>query len=375
MARGKKRHHSVEVKVEDARPTGQDLVPPSGKSGDVKVGPCETDKTGSSPGLRAQSHSEFFDHLVDLIPAKYYHESDFEVVNPRYLKKAEKAAAKMAAKEAYKKAKRAKLDPDQAKTSLEVQKEKDELKKREAPGNEAPAGLQFNIGSSTAASREELKERLQARLEELRKQREIQKRKDNTAKAKAWLSRERDKSRQRAQLQLAKGSRGGAPGASTGNAEEVSNLKFGNIKTGGPEGNWKKKKHQKPSKEVLLERAKAKKERAAALANTAEGEAKAHTEAWSVAMARARGEKVLDDPKLLRRSLKKEKRAKDKSRSAWEERKQKEVEQKEAKQQKRRENLKKRADSKIQKKKDKRDKKLLRPGFEGRKAGSIQKSG
>lgn len=40
----------------------------------------------------------------------------------------------------------------------------------------------------------------------------------------------------------------------------------------------------------------------------------------------------------------------------------------------RKDNLKKRADSKIQKKKDKRDKKLLRAGFEGRKIGPIQKN-
>lgn len=40
-------------------------------------------------------------------------------------------------------------------------------------------------------------------------------------------------------------------------------------------------------------------------------------EAWGAAMLRARGERVLDDPARLRRSLKKEAKAADKRRGAW----------------------------------------------------------
>ncbi len=40
-------------------------------------------------------------------------------------------------------------------------------------------------------------------------------------------------------------------------------------------------------------------------------------EAWRKALQQARGEKVYDDPKRLRRSLKKEKDAKRKSQAAW----------------------------------------------------------
>lgn len=40
-------------------------------------------------------------------------------------------------------------------------------------------------------------------------------------------------------------------------------------------------------------------------------------EGWQAALQRARGEKVLDDPKLLRRSLKREGKSKQKSAAKW----------------------------------------------------------
>jgi len=71
-------------------------------------------------------NAKFFDRLVDLVPAKYYHPSDQELVNTKYLKKIAKAAAKQAMKEQYKQNKRAKLDPDTAQTSLQIQQQKAE---------------------------------------------------------------------------------------------------------------------------------------------------------------------------------------------------------------------------------------------------------
>lgn len=69
------------------------------------------------------THSRFFDRLVDLVPPKYYHGSDVELINTKYLKKSAKAAAKQAMKEQHKQNKRAKLNPDTAKTSLQIQQQ------------------------------------------------------------------------------------------------------------------------------------------------------------------------------------------------------------------------------------------------------------
>ena len=69
---------------------------------------------------RVREHSDFFDRLVELIPAKYYVP---EEANPEWSKfnktKSAKAAAKQAAKENSKKALRAKLQPSNARSTLE----------------------------------------------------------------------------------------------------------------------------------------------------------------------------------------------------------------------------------------------------------------
>ena len=71
---------------------------------------------------RLRQYSQFFDRLVELVPAKYYLDTDREEpANSRFLKKNAKADAKRAAKDAAKKRKRERLDPDTAQTTLDVQ--------------------------------------------------------------------------------------------------------------------------------------------------------------------------------------------------------------------------------------------------------------
>ena len=84
-------------------------------------------------------------------------------------------------------------------------------------------------------------------------------------------------------------------------------------------------------------------------------------------------EKVLDDPKLLQKSIKREARAKKKSREKWEERTAKVKEQMDAAQTKRKSNIKARKDGKMERKMDKASNKRNRPGFEGRSDGFINK--
>ena len=71
---------------------------------------------------KLRQYSQFFDRLVELVPAKYYVENYREQpANTRFLKKNAKAEAKKAAKDAAKKRKRENLDPDSAQTTLDVQ--------------------------------------------------------------------------------------------------------------------------------------------------------------------------------------------------------------------------------------------------------------
>lgn len=40
-----------------------------------------------------QAHSAFFDHLVELVPARHYHDLDADRVSTKYMKKADREAA------------------------------------------------------------------------------------------------------------------------------------------------------------------------------------------------------------------------------------------------------------------------------------------
>jgi hypothetical protein len=67
---------------------------------------------------------------------------------------------------------------------------------------------------------------------------------------------------------------------------------------------------------------------------------KAERHQWAAAMKRAAGEKVLDDPKLLKRSLKREAKRKEKSAATWAQKEKEQKEARDAKQNKRQTNLK-----------------------------------
>jgi polynucleotide 5'-kinase involved in rRNA processing len=79
---------------------------------------------------------------------------------------------------------------------------------------------------------------------------------------------------------------------------------------------------------------------------------------------------VHDDPKLIKDSLKEEKRQQ-KHAAQWKERQKTLDKQRKEKQKKRTENIRDRAHQKKLRKIEKREKKLMRPGFEGRRDGYV----
>ncbi|ETV99357.1 hypothetical protein H310_08071 [Aphanomyces invadans] len=70
----------------------------------------------------------------------------------------------------------------------------------------------------------------------------------------------------------------------------------------------------------LLKKAEAKKARMEELKKTEEGRAVVAAKGWEKALKQAQGDKVLDDPKLLRNKLKKKLKQKDKSSKEWKQR-------------------------------------------------------
>ncbi|KAI8573017.1 hypothetical protein RHMOL_Rhmol01G0246500 [Rhododendron molle] len=97
------------------------------------------------------------------------------------------------------------------------------------------------------------------------------------------------------------------------------------------------------------------------------GLAKKHS--WKAAVSRAAGDKVHDDPKLLKVSMSKEKRRHEKNAEKWKDRVESREKVKGEKKQKRAANIAERIHQKKMRKIAKREKKLMRPGFEGRKEG------
>lgn len=84
---------------------------------------------------QVKENSQFFDRLADMIPAKYYSNADTEDhIDTTWLKKSDKAAAKLLMKQNYKQNKRAKLDPDAAQTTLDIQKLKAQQQRDAAEG-------------------------------------------------------------------------------------------------------------------------------------------------------------------------------------------------------------------------------------------------
>lgn len=319
--------------------------------------------------------AEFLDRLVDLIPAKHYLDSAAEGhVEVRYLQKSERAAMKEEFKKKYKEAKRAKLDPDEAVGTLVQLQKQQEAKQRER--EEQQQGADGDDAHKTASRTEELRLKLQKRLEDMRKQRKAEETKEKVKSVKDWKEEALKKGRKKAAAQQKQGrqkmskieridreERTTRGNRSVQQKEKPvgSDFSFGKLEFGGEDGARPKKKQ---SKQELLEHVE--KESQKTLSKDEE-----KRRAWKAALARAHGEKVLDDPRLLKKSIKKDVKLKERKTKAWNERMEKVKEKQNQRQQKRKDNLQQRIDAKREKKKERREKKLLRAGFEGRKKGFI----
>ncbi|KAK1918244.1 hypothetical protein P3342_000964 [Pyrenophora teres f. teres] len=186
-----------------------------------------------------------------------------------------------------------------------------------------------------------------------------------------------DEARQQAEEQLAR-IRGGSGSPSIFPArspETERNFNFGKIAWDGQQLDSNlsgflenKKKKGKSDAKTALEAAKKKQARINAFDEDKRKDIQ-EKDLWLAAKKRAQGEKVFDDVNLLKKSLKRQQKQKDKSKQEWKERLTNVDQGKAAKQKKREENLKKRKEEKGQKGKKKAvkkpGKKVKRPGFEG----------
>ncbi|PPR85865.1 hypothetical protein GOBAR_AA34830 [Gossypium barbadense] len=287
-------------------------------------------ETESSIDLKSLIHENalFFDKLVELIPARFYLPDEKDKPWFQGLSKAEKASAKKQSRENIKKARRDRLDPEKSsKTTLDLLKENIE---KEKSGKDSDAEeeevevrpIMPDVDDERSVTYEELRERLRKKIEELRGEKDVE--------------------------------------------EAAKELTFSRVKLGDEDKHGKKKR--KLSKLKELENAM---KLEAAKKDPEKGEVIAKKHSWKAAMDRAAGIKVHDDPKLLKQSILKEKKRHKKNAEKWSERVETTQKLKVGKQQKRSENIADKIHQKKMRRIAKREKKLLRPGFEGRKEGFI----
>lgn len=336
---------------------------------------------------RVHEHRLFFDKLVELIPAKIYIAKDDDENTWHYgMSKAQRAAAKQATKEHLKKAKRDRLDPDKFTSTLDLLQQRSQVSiKAENDKAEAASNGKVQGQASRAATYEELRERLHKRMELLRAKRNADAAADTARKARTWKN-EKKRNSQKRKRDISSGGlnqnaditsampkqlkqelvevKSGVVKKKSG-VGATDTFEFGRVKMGlQSDMNRCSKKRRKESKEQLLVKAS---KLQSEMQDPKIGQDVSMKHSWSAALSRSSGEKVYDDPGLLKQSLKREKHHRQRSSKNWEERKETVKQAVDAKQRTRREHIKERKLQNKEKKIAKREKKLLRPGFEGRR--------
>jgi len=324
---------------------------------------------------RISSHNSFFDELIELIPASYYLPKDSSVENEKYYHNTKKVAAssKVDAKE-IRKAKKAKFDPNNVKSVQTLQEEKKmkeeeeneiENENEEESGDENEMNHEVDIKDlkpmTKVSSITELQERLKKSIDDLRAKRKAQ---NNNAihsrdeLLKKRLKRKRDR---KEQIQKKKEKRrktndmvgmdipeGQAAESTkaTKTKEVEENVSFGKIVFN--EETEKKKKKGPTDTLGRLKQAEANKKKLEKLKSTDMEKAEALEEKiqWSKAMKLVEGEKIKDDPRLLKKTLKREQKLKERSAKKWNDRQKTVARQMKEKQKKREENIKNRMNNK-----------------------------
>jgi len=236
----------------------------------------------------------------------------------------------------------------------------------------------------------ELKDRLHKRIADLRKNRNAPgsdpanpKSRDSILQSRMKRKQDRKKSLQAQKEKRSNGSvneeiiKESAPSTKAGKTDKFSassikddgDVFFGRIETG---AEHKKKKGPSDAK-TQLKQVEAKQQKLENLRKEDKDKAAAleEKETWKKALSMASGEKIKDDVKLLKKTIKREEHTKTKSAKAWNERKDKVKKDEADKMKKRNANIQKKIDAKKDKKMGKKPK--ARPGFEGGKGGKGKK--
>lgn len=337
-------------------------------------------------------HNDFFDLLVDMIPAKLYISGQSgDDFNPRYHKTAAEDS-KEARRAARKTAKRAKLDPTAAESTTQKKKRLEET------SIVLPVAAAPSSSTSTTSRIDALREKLHAKIASM------QTRPKNASEVSKRAARRADKLRRQeeaARRKLSKTKVGGAsttyqmPSAAsteTTAAEDLASVDFGrlsglNTKASNNYAESNKalaNLNKTKNLQKMLQDAEAKRQKLEALkaSQSQEDQAKAIDMQWADTLKEADGQRVKDDPAKIRQTLKRKAAKKAKSQKAWKSRMEQTSAKKDERQKIREHNLQARkiggkVGANLSKKRietgeeEKGKRRLSRAGFEGRKQDFI----
>ncbi|XP_010452423.1 PREDICTED: surfeit locus protein 6-like isoform X2 [Camelina sativa] len=355
---------------------------------------CESD-------FKTHEHTGFFDKLIEFIPARFYLADETERKWFPGLSKSQKARAKKITNSNLKKARRDRLDPyksalttvDLLKRKLEkekrislkqkLKKKKDDLRRQklelekagiELPEDDSEEEIEVDEekDDDKSVTYEELRQRLHRKIDELKGGRGGSDRPRSHEKRKKTLPNKRKRDTVSEEKTVADNKAADKGKGKLDVEEAAKDLTFGYVKIDDDEEHGKEKKKRRLSKARELERAM---KLEADKKDPEKGDVIAKKHSWKAATSRAAGIKVHDDPKLLKQSIHKEKKRQEKNAEKWKERIEGQQKFKVEKQQKRSGNIADRIEQNKLRKIAKREKKLLRPGFEGRKEGFINEGG
>ncbi|KAH9606578.1 hypothetical protein KSS87_016748 [Heliosperma pusillum] len=330
-------------------------------------------------------HANFFDKLVEAIPARFYLPSNDDKPWFQGLSKAAKASAKRKTIQNIRIARLNRFDPEKSsKTTLDalnesLKSEKSQTNLRFKDDSNSDDDEDDDENEERKVTYEELQSKMRRKLEALKAGRDRGEGFERRIEKREEWKRKRNRSDFQGDNKKVKGKV--KEGESESESERVNvekeveeaskEIEFGKVKLDASIDDAlfnKKNKKRKLSKEEELKKALELEE---AKKDPEKGNTVKAQHAWKAATDRAMGKKVHDNPSRLKKSLDKDVKKQQKSKETWKKRVETTANHKKAKQDKRKANINARMNTKKQAKIAKREKKFMRPGFEGRKEGFI----
>ena len=307
---------------------------------------------------RLEAHSSYFSSMLAMIPDKYMRENEETLKGSgKFYRNKRERKPKQLIKEASKRAKRLKLDPEHIEgRTVEAE-----------PQPELPHVLQrFSVEGKQSGSLNDLREKLKAKIEALQSRREVA---CEAGKKKKVTVNKKDKKKRIKSIART------TPATTTSKKPSVvredGKIVFSKFDFTTPsEPSDKVDRQKKVDYKKLLAKAEAKEQN---LKKLKEKDAKRSEQLeeqlnWKKAMNKARGNKMKDDPTMLKKTLKRKEQQKRSTKKKWETRKSQESKRMEQRQERRQRHIKERLETKKAhkmrgKSKKSKVKKTRNPGF------------